>query len=216
MPELDLRTHSVPLVPRDALLFRDHDHIVGSAVADIEADNASVLVEALRLIREFAPIYFPWIERSIHHIFLLEPRPSILESGTIEQYPGIIHLSACDRPTPLAELLVHEASHLHAYTLSRLGPLQDGSDTRVYFSPPVKAYRRLSLIAIAYHAFANIVLFYRTCMEAGIPQHRYCAQEERKIVELLGPLQAPLVDNPALTTIGRSLCAPLMERVSLG
>jgi HEXXH motif-containing protein len=97
--------------------------------------------------------------------------------------------------------------------LSRLGPVADDSDKRHYFSPAVKRDRPLSKIIIGYHAFANIVLFYRSLLENGWGGDEYCRATEARLTGELHTFEDAIRDNPALTDLGRDLCEPLFEQV---
>ncbi|HEX5707813.1 MAG TPA: HEXXH motif-containing putative peptide modification protein, partial [Pyrinomonadaceae bacterium] len=110
-------------------------------------------------------------------------------------------------------MLVHESSHLYLHLLCRLGPINDGTDKTLYYSPAVRRPRPLERILVAYHAFANMSLLYRLCMEVGIDDEGYCALNQEKTLPQLEQLEAPLLDNPALTPIGRALFEPLYRRL---
>lgn len=199
---------------RDALVLRDFDDLVSKAMPVIDPRMVDVLDQAVQLIETYTPIYIPWIRRALHNLFVLYPRPETIESGSVEHYLGLIHLSAHAAPLPIAELLVHEAAHQHMNLLTKLGPIDDGSDSNTYYSPPVDKYRKVSLIMAAYHAFANVLLFYRVCRRNGLAEQRECDRQEGILLPWLNKLEAPLSGNPALTEIGRSLWLPLKLRLS--
>ena len=73
---------------------------------------------------------------SPQHLHPVFHAPITIESGSVEHYLGLIHLSAHAAPLPVAELLVHEASHQHMNLLTKLGPIDDGSDANTYYSLP--------------------------------------------------------------------------------
>lgn len=200
---------------RDALVLRDFDDLVTKALPTIDPRMVEVLDKAVQLIELYTPMYVPWVRRTVHNIFILYPRSDTIESGSVEHYLGLIHLSAHAAPLPLAELLVHEASHQHMNLLTKLGPIDDGSDANTYYSPPVNKYRRLSLIMAAYHAFANVLLFYRLCRTRGIAEQRECDRQESILRPWLEKLEEPLRDNPALTDIGRALWEPLKSQLQI-
>jgi len=114
----------------------------------------------------------------------------------------------------LAETLVHEASHQYFYLLSRLEPVDDGTDKNLYYSPFAGTERSLDRILLAYHACGNILLLYRLCQQNGAPDDGYCAQREDAVMTQLAQLAAPLRNNFALTWVGRALYDPLVERLA--
>lgn len=203
----------IRVLAQGALVVRDFDELVSKALSYIDPRMIMVLDEAVELLNRFAPIYVPWVRRAIHHLFVLEPRKDTIESGSVEHYPGLIHLSAHAHSLPIAELLVHEAAHQHMNALVKVGPIDDGSDTQRYYSPPVDKHRKLSLIVAAYHAFANVLLFYRTCERNGLTDVRECRRQEQLLLPWMDELERPLLDNPALTDIGRALWLPLREQL---
>src|SRR4030095_1007542 len=102
--------------------------------------------------------------------------------------PGTIGASLPASALSIGETLVHEASHQMANIRKRLGPLDDGSDDRGYFSPVKQTERPVDAILIAYHAFANVVLFYRACLASGVEDVAHCCRNEERHVRELGIL----------------------------
>ncbi|MCA9666296.1 MAG: hypothetical protein KC503_11935, partial [Myxococcales bacterium] len=83
------------------------------------------------------------------------------------------------------------------------GPVDDGSDRRLYPSPIKKAERPIDKILLAYHAVANMVLFYRQCAENGHAVER-CHAQAQQLAAWRDALRAPLEGNAALTDVGRA------------
>ena len=205
----------IDILHRGALVLRDFDDMVAKALPYVDPRMVDVLDRAVQLIASYAPIYVPWVRRAVHNLFILYPRSDTIESGSVEHYLGLIHLSAHAAPLPIAELLVHEAAHQHMNLLTKLGPIDDGSDIKSYYSPPVDKHRKLSLIMAAYHAFANVLLFYRLCRENGIEERRECDRQESILLPWLEKLEGPLSNNSALTEIGRALWQPLKSQLQV-
>ena len=74
--------------------------------------------------------------------------------------------------------------------------------------------RPLSRILVAYHALANVRLFYESVRAARIDDGGYVDLYERKLSDTIAQLDAPLRDNPALTRLGRALYEPLARRIA--
>jgi HEXXH motif-containing protein len=199
------------LLTQDALSLRDFDDLRSRTVRWIDPRMVDVFARAINIIREFTPEYLPWVARTLHQFFLLVPRNHIIESGSVEHYPGLVHLTAHAEPLPVAELLVHEASHQYMNLLNKIEPLDDGSDQASYWSPPVNTHRPLAKIVAAVHAFGNVLLFYRWCKQRGLDARAECDRQERLLSSWFDDLVPPLVGNDALTTTGRALCLPLLE-----
>ncbi len=107
-------------------------------------------------------------------------------------------------------MLIHEVTHQYYYLLTRVGQVEDGTDSNLYFSPAKQCGRPIYFILIAYHAFANVLLFSRRCLAAGYDDPR--GYLERNLAELSGWLEtfeSHLNQTNALTDIGTALWMPL-------
>lgn len=169
---------------------------------------------AFRLIADHAAIFKPWVERTVHAIVPVDAPYGSTTSSSFEHHPTIIALSHDSPALSIADALVHEASHQHVYLLTQLGPVDDGTDTRLYFSPARRTERPIDKILLAYHAFANVLLFYRACQASGLGDDELCQRQERAYAESVAELQRPLEATHALTPLGRALFEPLAARLN--
>jgi HEXXH motif-containing protein len=185
----------------------------GRVVSAIEPPMAQVFHDAIDIISSYAPEYLRWIARVLHQVFLLEPTGERIHSGSVENYLGLIHMSAHPQPLPVAELLVHEATHQYMNVLRKLQPLDDGTDSRTYWSPPVNTDRPISMIIAALHAFGNVQLFYRLCAARGLPNPAACERQERMLLGWLDALVPPTIDNLSMSPTGNALCKPLIKKL---
>jgi len=181
-----------------------------------DAGMQATCQQALDLIAAIAPEYERWVTRLMRHVVLLRNEPSIIRSGSTLRHPGLSHLSYTDNRVSIAEMLIHEVSHQHFRLLERLGPLVDGNDTQLYYSPVKRTGRSLERILLAYHAFGNMLLFYRACLQDRKLDRSHCARNVDEIEQQLRVLDEPLKDNPSLTDLGQSIYRPLAGRLSLG
>jgi HEXXH motif-containing protein len=211
LARLDRHGVAMTIYTQAQLDVKDFDELRIRAVDAIDPRVVAVFEEAVDIVREYAPIYLPWIQRPLHHLFLLRPVSHTIESGSVEHYLGLVHMSAHMEPLPVAELLVHEASHQYMNVAMKIEPLDDGTDSRLYWSPPVQRERPLRMILAGYHAFGNVLDFYRRCTAAGFPNEVECARQEELLGGWLQELVQPLAGNPALTDTGRGLVEPLRE-----
>jgi HEXXH motif-containing protein len=192
--------------------FTDVFPLMVTADAGMEA----TCQRAFDLIAATAPEYERWVTRLMRHIVLLKNEPSIIRSGSTVRHPGLSHLSYTDNRVSIAEMLIHEVSHQHFRLLERVGPLVDGNDNQLYYSPVKRKGRSLERILLAYHAFGNMLLFYRACLQDRKLDRNHCARNVDEIEEQLRILDEPLNDNPSLTDLGQSIYRPLSRRLSLG
>jgi HEXXH motif-containing protein len=171
--------------------------------------------EAFDAVAVGATEYSRWIEVVLRGILVTRcKRTSGTISGSVQPMPGVIQAAYPAGRMEIAEILVHESAHQYFYLLERVGPVDDGSDHTRYWSPPMRKVRPLSRILVAYHALANVRLFYESIRAARIDDGGYVDLYERKLSDTIAQLDAPLRDNPALTRLGRALYEPLARRIA--
>ncbi len=180
-------------------------------VESITPEIATRWKEAFVFLQSYAPSYLPWIQNAIRWIGVLEPTPGKVISASYGTSHGFVHASGLASIPSSAEMVVHEAAHQYFMLISRLGPVDDGTDSALYYSPLVEKKRPLNRILFAFHACANILAFYRLCQAAGAPHQEYFAKNEKLVADQLNQLGAPLRANPALTAVGRALFEPWLE-----
>lgn len=202
------------LLPRQAALdsgvFRDVDD-AALALDTFSPDLLEVLTQALDLLEAHLPHYFDWVVRIIRRVVVLQSGRNVLHSGSPEHQYGTILISDNFRVLSVAEMLIHEASHQYFELLNKLGPTVDSSHTELYYSPVKQCDRPLHKILLAYHAFANVMLFYRGVAECGLADSRI-AKFQSVLNDELRQLEQPLLKNDAILPIGRALVEPLIAR----
>jgi hypothetical protein len=162
----------------------------------------STLDEALLMIRSHAPAYLAWIEDAVDAIIPVLPPAGGYGSGSEAGLHGIIHASFPIRPLGLAESLVHEASHQYFHIAELDTLMSNGQDTRLYLNPYTHKERPIGRILLAFHAFANVALLYRACLEGGVLE----AKKELEVhLESGEGFDAALRGSDGLTPSGRVL-----------
>lgn len=185
----------------------------------------SAVEQALALLATTSPMHLAWTLRVVSELLPLRARQGTFNSGGERFSPGVVCLSDQADVWAISEMLVHEATHQYMQIIARLGPLDDGRDTRLHYSPFRGKGRPLFFILVAYHAFANVLLWYERAREAGQAPHFQGAlkgleRRECTLYSQVRALEPALDDNPALTPLGRALYEPLrglvqrMERPS--
>jgi HEXXH motif-containing protein len=197
------------------LVFRNGapglDTSLEEAAPDRDPDSIVPLLEtALRLVGKYSPRYLRWIQRLVRQILPLRDGPGMTTSSTAEWRPGILYLANRPDPAALAEMLLHEGSHQYMYVLRRLGPLDDGSDPALYYSPLSGQMRPLATIVLAYHAVGNILLFCRDCPTKSRLRPRHV---EKEYSEAIAAYERVLTGSRALTRLGAALWEPIYERL---
>jgi HEXXH motif-containing protein len=173
----------------------------------------TALGAALGILERHAPGYRRWVSRAVRYVVPLTPVPGVQISGSTDKAPATVCLSARPWPAELAEALVHESAHQYLHMLSRLGPLDDGSDPALYYSPLKKTGRPIRGILVAYHAAANILLWTRAALASGVDDAAYFERNAAELPAKLAVLDEALSSTASLTTLGRLLWQPLREAV---
>lgn len=159
--------------------------------------------------------YRGWVEDILRSVVVTAKDPGThLMSGSVSSLPGMIHMSFPAGVMDMADALVHECAHQYFHLLRQVGPFVDGTDHSLYWSPPKRQHRPLDRILVAYHALANVLLFYRAVDEAGIDNSGYTQRNMPAIAAAIGELDQPLRSNPTLTDLGRMLYEPLAREIA--
>jgi hypothetical protein len=212
LPSFGSGKRRLVLLPRYATL--DHEvfqDVNALALETFPPSLIEVLTQALDLLEDHLPHYFDWVVRIIRRVIVLHAGPNVLHSGSPENQHGTILISDNSRALSVAEMLIHESSHQYLELLNKLGPTVDPGHTQLYYSPAKQCDRPLHKILLAYHAFANVMLFYRGVAECGLADSRF-AKFQNLLNDELRQLEQPLLDNDAILPIGRALVKPLIER----
>jgi HEXXH motif-containing protein len=213
LPRFGSQHSKITILPARAYAIKGFAELPCTRFANVESVIVQGCQQIINLLKEYAPIYQSWVLDIIRQVILLPPESERIRSGSSKDNLGLIYMSYHRNPMAMAEMLVHEASHLYLHLLCRIGPIADGKDTNLYYSPVVKTERTLDRILVAYHAFANVLLLYRLCRANGVADEGYCLRNEEMVLPDLEQLEAPLRNNPALTPLGRALFEPLFERL---
>jgi hypothetical protein len=166
---------------------------------------------AAALISDYAAVYLPWVSHVVKDLIPLPLLDGVLNSSSDNFAPGVISITNQDLRCTLAEQLVHEATHQYLYILMRMGPMDDGSDDTLYFSPFRNMGRPILYILFAYHAFANVLLFYRMALANGLPHDERGMSDLCKLEADLRTIETSLQTTKALTPLGRALWEPLYD-----
>lgn len=212
MPQLQIGDHQVVFASESCLDGHDRSELP-FAVSKRGEGLLSAWSEAYSMIAAASPDYMNWVTRAIRSIIPLQAPSGSMVSGSQGHRPGEVYMTDALDPIKLAEMLVHEASHQYFQIASFLGPVQDGSDAELYYSPVVEKSRPVEKILLAYHAFANVILFLRSCQDRGIGDSNFLKSNLSRLSEEVSILQKPLETSRGLTEIGNDLWRPLAERL---
>jgi len=188
--------------PRDYLRTRLRDDELPAAIELVEA--------AGRVVGSYAPAYVGWVERVLRHLIPTRTPNDVIASGTSGHRPGLLYLGWPMPVSVAAELLVHEAAHHHFWLASSYGAVEQGGGDELSFSVYVRQQRNLRTMLMTYHAFANVVLFYRACRAHGF-RDAVADGREAEFSGQLAHYEKILAASKCLTPLGRALWEPLAE-----
>jgi hypothetical protein len=167
---------------------------------------------AVDVIDRHSPNYVNWVGRAVACIAPFKfASPS---SSSHPSFPGLIMMSSDPRPAAIAEMLVHEASHQYFFMATLLGPVDDGSDLRQYYSPLVGRARPIGKVLLSFHALGNMSLLFRSCIRSGIEDMAYCQERLSVITTQMQQVEDALRETAALTQVGIALWKSLAERLT--
>lgn len=182
----------------------------------ITEKHTSKLTAAIELLNNHVPKYFTWVERLIRRLVMVRSSSDELKSGNIKGQYGTIYISTHGEPEGIAEMLVHEVSHQYHSLLEKIGPTtsddKEGRNRKLYYSPFTKSERPLDRLLVAYHAFANVELFYRALIASGTCSEGQCSKLTKGLSDQIDDVERVLKASIELTPIGRALFDPLYER----
>lgn len=183
--------------------------IDSEAAAVLNEDMYVSLLQGVDFLRVAAAEYHGWATQVLRQILVLKAESGRTKSGSRSDFPGLVHMSLPEEGLLVAENLVHEASHQYYHLARRLGPVVTGEDTDLYYSPAVGRTRPLDRLLLAFHAFGNVSLFYNRLRLADTAFEHQCDTKLQALRIELEQLREPMIGNPTLTPLGRSLVATL-------
>lgn len=183
------------------------------AAPSISSDDRNDMVETVRLIGDVDVKYSNWVAYAVRFIVGFPRDKENSFSGSYSDLSGVVKASFLSSPEKMCEVLIHEASHQYYHIACGLSDVDDGSDQTEYYSPPVGGNRPLSRILVAYHAFANITLFYRDCSSRTDALGSFARKNLPRYEEYTRQLAEPLTQSQSLTHVGKLIFQPLNERI---
>ena len=203
----------VPLIDLQAL----EAFPFGNDVPWCEESSDAVITnlrQAFGVLQEYAPAYLPWVRETLRYVVpVLPPAPGVRRSHSVKGLHGVVFMSFPASPIKTAETLVHECAHQHYHLAEEWFRLHNGRDERSYYSVYVRKDRPIDRVLIAFHAFANVVLFHRACIEANAPFADVCQSIVDENVPHLAEFKTFLEGTNGLTKAGRAMWEPAMARM---
>lgn len=117
--------------------------------------------------------------------------------------PGVLLIGFPVSVHELSETFVKACSHQYLHLVRYFAPLDTGRDTRLYPSSLMKTPRAVDRILLAFHAAANVTLYWHDVVSRGgaAPALKSLAQMREHAVSLAGPLR----QSDGLTPLGAAV-----------
>jgi len=170
------------------------------------------LTRGLGLLETLGPRYINWVRFCVRGIALqkLKYRDEIL-SGSSPWFPGLLSLGIPTSAYSVGETLVHESAHQYLYFLERFGPVINGQDEKLYYSPLKEMSRPIHTILASYHAIVNMVMFHEYIMLVEGHENPLSRERADRYRAMANEYEGPLDATDGLTPSGRALYESLRK-----
>ncbi len=211
LPSISFSDSQIVLLPHYLVSERLLPEAPGARFLEVPelAEVAERVRCARDLISKHSPRYINWVDRSLS--CLASSNSPKRGSGSHPSFPGLLVMSNDPRPSAIAEMLVHEASHQYFFMATLLGPVDDGSDAQQYYSPLVGRARPIDKLLLSFHALGNMMLLFRNCIASGIDDSGYCRTRLASITSQINQVGEALQKTTSLTQLGKALWEPLSK-----
>jgi len=184
-------------------------------LSQISSATHDSIAQSLGLLRALAPRYRDWVTRVLRRLIVVAAPQAGIMSGNLHGWYSMFYISDCRDPLVIGEMLVHEASHQYFHSITPLEDVADQTDPTTYYSPFVRRQRTIDRLVLAYHAFANVYLYYRECL-ASQDLHKQASAGLRTVYNDLSVVEETLMTSDKLTPTGRALIEPLYLEMHRG
>ena len=172
------------------------------------------LQQAADYLQHHSPMYAQWVADVLQEFIVVGRTPQGTINRSNSDTPGSIAFSYPPaEPDDFPQIFVHEATHNYAHLYEVFDPLNNGLDTNKYYSPAKRSDRPIDRILMTYHAFSNVILFLRECIDTGATNTGYLARELDDTFLIVDPLVPYLRETPGLTPCGHACWTPLYPKI---
>lgn len=215
LPSVEMERGTIVVLPDGALKPADLDNLKNSPVAAWEdvRPPGSLHEEAFRLLIELLPSYGAWVSRVLRHAALAKANEVDQLKRVVPAACGVFFVTDRQDALTQAAALVHAASHNYYYLASALGSASEASEAELYYSPFAQMMRTFDRLLSSYHAFANVYLFHRACLDALPARREECARRMSGILKDLRSVERMITEGSGLTGVGTALIEPLVREL---
>ena len=171
-------------------------------IARTAAENLTRGLEVLAVAGER---YLSWIRPLLRGVAATPlTYDDMRQSGSYTLHPGVFNCGFPGAPESVAEVLVHEVSHQNYLLLNAVFPLADDQGGETYYSSLKGSERPVSRVLLAYHAAANMALFWSDLALAR-PLDDYYRREQEQMYDHVRSLANVIAEATGLTQAGQAL-----------
>lgn len=180
------------------------------------ADAAATIGHAMDVLDSCGPRYVPWLSQLFRGVASTPlGYDDMRQSGSYLAHAGVFNCGFPGGAESLAEVIVHEVSHQNYLLLNSMYPLCDDQRDGLLYSSLKRKHRTLSRVLFAFHATANMAVFWRD-LDKVCPLSAYYQREQKEIDHHAGALYRVVRDARGLTSHGQvffdALVAEMRER----
>lgn len=171
-------------------------------IASVGAQNIEA---ALTVLSKAGSHYLPWV-RPLFRGVAATPLTydDMRQSGSYTSHPGVFSCGFPGGAESIAEVIVHEVSHQNYLLLNAVFPLAQDRDGEKYYSSLKRSERPVSRVFLAYHAAANMALFWDD-LSKRMDLNEYYVAEKTEMSEHATSLGEVLNNATGLTESGALL-----------
>lgn len=173
-----------------------------SALAALGAAN---ITQGLNVLANAGDRYLRWV-RPLFRGVAATPltHDDMRQSGSYSEHAGVFNCGFPGGAESIAEVIVHEVSHQNFLLLNAVYPLARDQEGESFYSSLKGADRPLTRVLLAYHAAANMALFWDD-LSKRVALREYYLAEQIEMNRHVDSLAAELARATGLTEAGRTL-----------
>lgn len=181
----------------------------------LQRENDTDLMQHFALsVRSALDLIGAWCPETLHKVQMLvrevvpcrSPAPPAFPSGSCTATPSAVYLTVTNEVEAIAEMLIHETSHIHLACVDESNPLvlgltrQEAWDVESWYSPWRDQPRSLMGILHAIHVFSNVLDYHRHRVETSASSVGFNASRlstlhaQLRYARRLNPLDSKLSD----------------------
>lgn len=216
LPTVKCKSKELILIPYKNLPITFTQHAPGMTAPTRENiyQRKTYVENALDAIDKASPNLKTWISSGVKFIACFESIDRAhVTSSSFKSHLGLIVITGDKNHLLTGELLIHEASHQIFNIARSISPIVDSQDDSLYYSALTRSQRPIDKVLMAYHAAANILMYYQYCIDAGLDSEGYCNNRLKTLSAGLDEMYKSLNISSTLSLLGKYIFKTLQEEI---